>query len=66
MLLQAVAEKYGSALGDGITATSLIKEFLGSDPSSDKLQRGDAGNVDLRGALDIDTSVEVRGAHTWW
>jgi len=61
MLLQAVAEKYGSALGDGITATSLIKEFLGSDPSSDKLQRGDAGNVDLRGALDIDTSVECNG-----
>jgi len=57
MLLQAVAEKYGQGMG-GIDATSLIQEFLGSS-ADDKLRGGAGENVDVRGALDIDTNVDA-------
>jgi len=53
MLLQAVCEKYSSTLGPGVTAASMVKEFLGDDIGG-KISSG-AGSFDVRGALDIDT-----------
>jgi len=55
MLLQAVCEKYSSSLGPGITAETLVKEFLGAGQGAAKLT-GEAGSFTARGALDIDTS----------
>lgn len=57
MLLQAVAEKYGKLLGDGVDASTLVRDFLGQ-AANDKLRGGDS-SVDNRGALDIDTNEET-------
>jgi len=57
MLLQAVAEKYGKALGEGVDASTLVQEFLGQR-SDDKL-KGAGGSVNMRGALDIDTDAST-------
>jgi len=57
MLLQAVVEKYGKSLGPEVTAKGLVKEFLGEGPE-DKIGK-DGGSFAARGALDIDTSVDM-------
>jgi len=55
MLLQAVCEKYSSSLGPGVTAETLVQEFLGAGQGAGKLT-SEAGSFTSRGALDIDTS----------
>jgi len=55
MLLQAVCEKYGPSLGPGVSAESLVKEFLGAGEGSEKINSA-SGSFNVRGALDIDTS----------
>jgi len=57
MLLQAVVEKYGKAMGSSVTAEGLVAEFLGSGPE-DKIGK-DVADFDSRGALDIDTSTDM-------
>jgi len=57
MLLQAVVEKYGKDLGPGVSAASLVKEFLGAGPD-DKIGKEVAG-FQSRGALDVDMSTEM-------
>jgi len=66
MLLQAVFEKYGEKIGNGVSAETLVKEFLGSSDvgTSDKLNSGE-GSYHARGALDIDTTtsqMEINGS----
>lgn len=56
MLLQAVVEKYGEKLGSGVTAASLVAEFLG-ESAEDKI--GKSSNHYSKGALDIDTEMET-------
>lgn len=65
MLLQAVFEKYGGSLGQGVTPESLVKEFLGARGENGSEKIGNSqGSYHARGALDIDTStsnMEVNG-----
>ena len=61
MLLQAVLERYSDRL-EGVTAESLVKEFLGPAPSGWDKIKGDDGSFKNRGALDIDTNMETTSA----
>jgi len=58
MLLQAVLERYSDRL-EGVTAESLVKEFLGTAPNGWDKIKGDDGSFKNRGALDIDTNMET-------
>ena len=65
MLIQAIMEKYGEKMG-GVTADSMVKEFLGRAPDgSGKIDSGE-GSFTNRGALDIDTKtvIEVESVHS--
>jgi len=63
MLIQAIMEKYGEKMG-GVTADSMVKEFLGRAPDgSGKIDSGE-GSFTNRGALDIDTKTVIEnGGH---
>ena len=47
--------RYGPSLGPGISAETLVKEFLGAGEGAEKIN-STTGSFSVRGALDIDTS----------
>jgi len=55
MLLQAVFERFGTSLGPGVTAETMVKEFLGGRGEHGKIDSNNA-SFSRRGALDIDTN----------
>ena len=61
MLLQAVLERYGEKL-PGVSAESMVKEFLGPAPLGGDKIKGGEGSFSNRGALDIDTNMDQTGA----
>ena len=47
--------RYGPSLGPGVSAETLVKEFLGAGEGAEKIN-STTGSFSVRGALDIDTS----------
>ena len=47
--------RYGPSLGPGVSAETLVKEFLGAGEGTEKINSA-TGSFSVRGALDIDTS----------
>ena len=58
MLLQAVLERYSDKL-TGVTADSMVKEFLGPAPGGVDKIKGGEGSFSKRGALELDTRMET-------